>query len=288
MNFNQHSQCTDVPLVPPMLPQKQKRSKETLHLSCSHCFFALICVPHTVCPQSALTMSVHSLLSVIFTSVPITSPNNKFDLLWEKSLRLVNTALDPCERQREYLQKEYMSIDRPSWPRLVSTIAAYWRAGIAFEGRQIDITVWCGSWRAGLPALMPDSLTLGQSSHLHRRSLVFVLRPLSEQRCRVLWERLEIFSEPAPSRKWTLITLTVDFYCKQVKAIDFLSAVTCKNWCDGALWAFVCQQLLSYRNVRTVSVYQPPSLSFLLYVTINVKAHPQGLQQSLCPVLLKD
>lgn len=91
-----------------------------------------------------------SLLSVIFMLVPITSRTNKLDLLSEKSLRLVNTALNPCERQREYLQKEYMSIDRPSWPRLVSTIAHYWCAGIAFEGRQIDIMVWCGPLRAGL------------------------------------------------------------------------------------------------------------------------------------------
>lgn len=52
---------------------------------------------------------------------------------------------------------------------------------------------------------------------------------------RVLREALELFFEPSPNRKWALITSMVDFYCKQVNAIDFVSAVTCKNWCDGTL-----------------------------------------------------
>lgn len=140
--------------------------------------------------QSAFPKSMHSMLSVIFMLVPIASFNNKLDLLSEKSLCLVNAPLNPCERQREYLQKEYMSIDRPSWPRLVSTIAGYWCAGIAFEGRQIDIMVWWGSLRAALPVLKPDSLTLGQSTHLHWPSSVFVLRPLSLHGMLESWERL--------------------------------------------------------------------------------------------------
>lgn len=165
-----------------LLQKKQHRNNLSLMLL-QRIVIVLIWLPDILCvcnsPQSAFSKSMHSLLSVIFMLVPIASLTNKLDLLSEKSLCLVNTPLNPCERQREYLQKEYMSIDRPLWPCLVSTIARYWCVGIAFEGRQIDIMVWCGSSRAGLPMLKSDSLTLGQSSHLHQPPFVFVPRPLS-------------------------------------------------------------------------------------------------------------
>lgn len=236
------SKCIDVLYLPPMLLQKNTEIMYLLCLSCIllYSFGCQIFSVFVIVP-SQLSPSIHSLLSVILKLVPIATLTSKLDLLSEKSLQLVNTPLNPCERQREYLQKEYMSIDRPSWPCLVSTIARYWCAGIAFEGRQIDIMVWCGSSRAGLPVLKSDSLTLGQSIHLHWPSLVFVLRPLSQQTCRVLWEGLESFSEPGPNRIWILITLTVDFHCKQVNAIDFASAVSC-IWCDRVFqhWLSCC------------------------------------------------
>ena len=170
-------------------------------------WFSLCCS----CPWPALSMSVYSLLYIIFLLVPITSLTNKLDWPSVKSLCQVNTPLSPCERQRECLQKEYMSIDRPSWPRLGSTIARYWCAGIALEGRRIDIMVWCGPLRAGLPVLKPDWLTLGQCSHLHRPSLVFVLRPLG-CRTRKSSERGCGLSLNRPTNmKWTPLTLTVDF-----------------------------------------------------------------------------
>lgn len=83
---------------------------------------------------------------------PFTSLTNKLDLLSKKSPHLINTLLNLCKKQRGYPQKEYMSIDRPLWPRLVHTIARYWCCGIAFEGRQIDIMVWCGPLKGQAPA----------------------------------------------------------------------------------------------------------------------------------------
>lgn len=148
---------------------------------CSSCVLFLYYLPARD-PQSCLSKSMSSLLSVTFMLVLIASLTNKLDLLSEKSQRLVNTPLNPLARDKEYLQKEYMSIDRPSWLRLVSTIAGYWCCGIASEGRQIDIMVWCGSLRAGglgWQCWSLISLTLGQSIHLHQPYLLFVLRPLS-------------------------------------------------------------------------------------------------------------
>lgn len=208
VNFNQRSAQTSLvhwcsSLATHACTKKQRRNYLSLILLLH--VIVLIWLPVILCvcnsPQSAVSKSMDSLLSVIFMLVPITSLTNKLDLLSEKSLHLANTPLDPYERQREYLQKEYMSIDRPSWPRLVSTIACYWCAGIAFEGGQIDIMVWCGPLRAGLPGLKSDWVTLGQSSHLHQLSLVFVLRPLDWQTCRVLWEGLESLSEPDPLKQ---------------------------------------------------------------------------------------
>lgn len=90
--------------------------------------------------------------------------------------------------------------------------------------------VWWGSLRAALPVLKPDSLTLGQSTHLHWPSSVVCAEAAElAWHARVLREALELFFEPSPNRKWALITSMVDFYCKQVNAIDFVSAVTCKN-----------------------------------------------------------
>lgn len=111
-----------------------------------------------------------------------------------------------------------MSIDRRSWPRLLSTIARYWCAGIAFEGRQIDIMVWCGPLRAGLPRPKSDWLTLGQSKHLHQLSLV-LLRTFDWQ----THQSCERSSQNQPPKKeWTLTTLKVDFYCKYINTIDFV------------------------------------------------------------------
>lgn len=44
-----------------------------------------------------------------------------------------------------------------------------------------------------------------------------------------LGEGLESFPKPATNRKRIIVALTVDFYCKQVNAIDFVSAVTSKT-----------------------------------------------------------
>lgn len=219
-------------MFPSRQPRLYKKAAQKLFLSnaLASCYCINLAARYSLCvcngPPSAVSKSMDSLLSVIFMLVPVTSLTNKLDLLSEKSQRLVNTPLDLCERQREYLQKEYMSIDRPSWPRLVSTIVHYWCAGIAFEGRQIDIMVWCGPLRAGLPGLKSDWLTLGQSSHLHQLSFyfLFVLRPLDWQACKVLWKGLQ-FSEPAPP--WNGIDpyySKIEFYCRSCNAI--MSAVT--------------------------------------------------------------
>lgn len=95
---------------------------------------------------SAVSKSGHSLLS------PSLALTNKLELLSKESPHLVNTLLNLCKKQRGDPQKEYMSIDRPLWPRLVHTIACYWCCGIAFEGRQIDIMEWCGPLKGRAPA----------------------------------------------------------------------------------------------------------------------------------------
>lgn len=233
MDFNPHS--------------PNKRRQHTAHLSLLlflHVVFVFIWLPET---HSSFFRSMPSLLSVHFMLVPIAGPTNKLDLLSEKSQRLVNTPFNPLARDKEYLQKEYMSIDRPSWLRLVSTIAGYWCCGIASEGRQIDIMVCCGSFRAGGSGWQCRSLI-----HWPWVNLSICIGPILRLCREPLSQRgssergLASFSARATNRKQILITLTVDFSCTQVKAIDFASTVTSKTWCDGKLW-------LSWLNCITLS-----------------------------------
>lgn len=211
--------------------------------------------------------------------VLIASLTNKLDLLSEKSQRLVNTPLNPLARDKEYLQKEYMSIDRPSWLRLVSTIAGYWCCGIASEGRQIDIMLWCGSLRAGGLGWQCWSLI-----HWPWVNLSICISPVCCLCCGH-WasgqarssERGSVsFSGRATNRKRILITLTVDFYCEQVKAIDFMSTVTSKTWCDGAVWLSVCQHWLSWLNCITLS----QCVSFCMWMLINANTSVSNSKQS--------
>lgn len=58
----------------------------------------ILCVCNS--PQSAFSESIHSLLSIIFMLVPIAGLTNKLDLLSEKSLRLVNTPLNPLRETK--------------------------------------------------------------------------------------------------------------------------------------------------------------------------------------------
>lgn len=108
--------------------------------------------------------------------------------------------------------------------------SGYWCAGIASEGRQIDIMVWRGSLReraAGAEAWFADlgvnlSICIGPLWCLrwgHR----------ANGRTGSLAEGPESSPERATNRKRIILVLTVDFYCKQVNAIDFVSAVTSKT-----------------------------------------------------------
>lgn len=70
------------------------------------------------------------------------------------------------------------------------------------------------------PVLKPDLLTLGQSIYLHQASLAFVLADTrgSSERAASPVKRLQ-------TGNGSLFAFTVDFYYKQVNAIDLVSAV---------------------------------------------------------------
>jgi len=179
---------------------------------------------------------------------------------------MVNTPLNPGKKQRKYLQTDYMSIDWPLWPRLVDTIARYWCSGIAFEGSEIDVMVWWWALKGQAPGAEVWLTALG--SIYSFASALFGLSAVSTELTDTqgpLRGGGVLFLNLLPNRKLTLIILTVDSYCEQVNAIDFVPAVTCKNWCTCIRWVSICQSL---RTAVSTNLYLYISGEFINSINI--------------------